>query len=155
MNKQSQRRHRQQPSSNPSRSNERWVWVAIFVGSAIIVAGVLLGDGSPNAVVGADTDPATVAEGEVLFSANCAVCHGADLRGTATGPPFLNATYAPNHHGAGAFQQAVALGVQPHHWDFGPMAPVEGLTTEDVDKIVAFVRSQQAAEGIFRDPTHP
>jgi hypothetical protein len=61
-------------------------------------------------------------------------------------------TYAPNHHGDEAFQRAVVAGVQPHHWNFGPMVPVEGLSRDDVSKIVAYVRSVQEAEGILRDP---
>ena len=99
-------------------------------------------------------DPEAVADGGALFAANCAVCHGADLGGTATGPPFLDVIYAPNHHADEAFQRAAAFGVQPHHWNFGPMAPVAGLTREDVALIVAFVRSEQEAVGIFRDPSH-
>lgn len=114
---------------------------------------VVGGGGTPSSV--APADPAIVAAGEELFLANCAACHGADLLGTGTGPPFLHAIYAPNHHGDEAFQRAVALGVQPHHWEFGPMAPVEGLTRDDVAKIVAFVRKQQQDAGIVRDPTHP
>jgi hypothetical protein len=35
------------------------------------------------------------------------------------------------------------------------MAPVEGLTRDDVANIVAFVREQQQDAGIVRDPTHP
>ena len=154
MSKRSQDGNRRKPSKSSSRGNERWVWAVVLVGVSIIVAGVAFGGGSLNEGVATDRDPAAIAEGEVLFSANCAACHGADLNGTETGPPFLNAIYAPNHHGAAAFQQAVAVGVQPHHWDFGPMPPVEGLTAEDVEKIVEFVRSRQEAEGIFRDPTH-
>lgn len=154
MSKRSQSGRNRQASKSSSSGNERWVWVVVLLGGAIIVAGVVFGGGSLNEGAATDRDPAAIAEGEALFTANCAACHGADLNGTATGPPFLNAIYAPNHHGAAAFQQAVAVGVQPHHWDFGPMPPVEGLTAEDVDKIVEFVRSRQEAEGIFRDPTH-
>ena len=38
--------------------------------------------------------------------------------------------------------------------DFGPMVPVQGLGRDDVAKIVAYVRTVQESEGIFRDPTH-
>ena len=80
--------------------------------------------------------------------------HGVDLRGTGTGPPFLDVIYAPNHHGDESFQRAVAGGVQPHHWGFGPMAAVPGLTRDDVAQIIDFVRSEQEAAGIFTDPSH-
>ncbi|HSM01581.1 MAG TPA: cytochrome c [Acidimicrobiia bacterium] len=100
-------------------------------------------------------DPAALAEGRQLFLANCAACHGVDLTGTGFGPPLLHRYYAPNHHSDEAFQQAVARGVVQHHWNFGSMDPVPGLTRDDVADIVAFVRAEQQAAGIFRDPSHP
>jgi len=109
---------------------------------------------APDDPATANRDPAMVAEGATLFAANCAVCHGSDLMGTATGPPFLHQYYAPNHHGDEAFQRAVAFGVVAHHWTFGDMAPLPHLTRDDVAKIVAFVRTEQEAAGIYRDPTH-
>ncbi len=120
-----------------------------------VVVAVMLSGGSIDTDAGQAVDGALAAAGEPLYAANCATCHGPDLRGTATGPPFLDAIYAPNHHGDEAFQRAVALGVVSHHWNFGPMAPVAGLTRDDVAKIVAFVRSQQQAADIMRDPSQP
>jgi hypothetical protein len=79
---------------------------------------------------------------------------GVAVSGTDTGPPFLNAIYAPNHHADEAFQRAVVGGVQPHHWNFGPMVPVDGLDRSDVALIIEFVRSQQETAGILRDPSH-
>lgn len=102
------------------------------------------GGGSGDAAVGA-----------TLYLRNCAVCHGTDLLGTVQGPPLLHQIYAPNHHSDEAFQRAVAFGVQPHHWDFGPMVPIPGLSRDEVAHIVAFVRQEQEAAGIFRDPSHP
>jgi mono/diheme cytochrome c family protein len=99
-------------------------------------------------------EPELVSRGEDLYQQNCATCHGEDLRGTETGPPFLDVIYAPNHHPDEAFQAAAAQGVQPHHWDFGPMPPVPAVDSEDVAAIVAFVRTQQFEAGIERDPSH-
>jgi mono/diheme cytochrome c family protein len=99
-------------------------------------------------------DPTIVAAGEVLYLTKCAVCHGSDLRGSGTGPPFLDVTYAPNHHPDEAFQRAVATGVQPHHWNFGPMAPIPDTTRDEVSLIVAFIRTRQEAAGILFDPRH-
>lgn len=124
------------------------VVVTVLIGALVILA---LAEEDPAPI---ERDPAGVAAGEEFFVASCAVCHGVDLRGSVTGPPFLLPTYAPNHHGEEAFQRAVAFGVQPHHWNFGPMPPIEGLSRDDVSKIVEYVRSVQEAEGIFRDPTH-
>ncbi|MCO6503757.1 MAG: cytochrome c [Acidimicrobiales bacterium] len=92
-------------------------------------------------------NPDLVAEGEQLYAASCAECHGADLRGTDKGPSLLSEVYEPGHHGDGAFLVAVVGGVRPHHWDFGPMPPIEGLTPEDVEAIVAFIRETQRVEG--------
>lgn len=102
--------------------------------------------GSSGLEVGA-SDPELVATGADLYAANCAQCHGAALRGTDQGPSFLSEVYEPGHHSDGAFLVAVMAGVAPHHWDFGPMPPVEGLTEPDVEAIVAFVRERQQSEG--------
>ncbi|MCO6502099.1 MAG: cytochrome c [Acidimicrobiales bacterium] len=103
-------------------------------------------------VVGSNTDiepqdPGLVATGADLYAANCAECHGEDLRGTDKGPSHLSILYEPGHHADGAFLFAVTRGVQPHHWNFGPMPPIDGLTPADVDAIVAFVRETQRIEG--------
>ena len=92
-------------------------------------------------------DPALVAAGAALYEANCAQCHGSDLRGTDQGPSHLSSVYAPSHHGDGAFLLAVMNGSAQHHWDFGPMPPIEGLSASQVDEIIAFVREQQRLNG--------
>ncbi|MDH3190021.1 MAG: cytochrome c [Acidimicrobiia bacterium] len=92
-------------------------------------------------------DPDLVAVGADLYAANCAECHGTDLRGTDKGPSHLSEVYEPNHHADGAFLFAVQAGSRGHHWSFGDMPPVGGLSTEDVEAIVAFVREQQRIEG--------
>jgi mono/diheme cytochrome c family protein len=91
---------------------------------------------------------ADAGRGRTLFEANCAKCHGQDLRGTTQGPPFLDPIYRPGHHADVTFYSAVKYGVMPHHWRFGPMSAVQGLTPEDVGDIVAFVRQEQRAAGI-------
>jgi mono/diheme cytochrome c family protein len=100
-------------------------------------------------------DPELVAEGEAAYKQTCAMCHGDDLKGTDSGPPFLDPIYAPNHHPDEAFFAAAANGVQPHHWDFGPMPPQTDVTPEEVQAIVAYVRTQQIEAGITEDPSHP
>lgn len=94
-----------------------------------------------------EQDRDLVEVGSTLYAANCAECHGEDLRGTDKGPSHLSEVYEPGHHSDEAFLVAVALGVAPHHWNFGPMPPVEGLTEGDVEAIVAFVREAQRVEG--------
>ena len=92
-------------------------------------------------------DALLVAEGDVLYQANCASCHGADLRGTALGPSHLSVVYQPGHHGDAAFALAAINGVRAHHWGFGDMAPIPGLSQEDLDRIIAHVRETQRIEG--------
>lgn len=87
--------------------------------------------------------------GRDLFANNCARCHGPAAGGTDSGPSFLSDIYVPSHHADEAFQRAVALGVQPHHWDFGAMPPVEDLTREQVADIVAYVRQLQRDAGLI------
>lgn len=89
-----------------------------------------------------------VERGELLFADNCAACHGPAGTGTASGPPLVHEIYEPGHHGDEAFQIAVARGVQPHHWDFGPMPPIPDLDRQDVTDITAYVRERQREAGI-------
>lgn len=87
--------------------------------------------------------------GQSVFEAKCAACHGANAAGTSgLAPPLVHKYYEPSHHADEAFQRAVALGVRQHHWSFGNMPPVEGLTRGDVKMIVAYVRELQRANGI-------
>jgi mono/diheme cytochrome c family protein len=120
----------------------------------ILVAGFLGACGSDGDTQPADQGDPLLAEGRSLYEENCSVCHGVDLQGTDAGPPFLSEIYAPNHHPDGSFYVAVEKGVQPHHWEFGPMPPQPSVTPEDVAAIVAYVRSQQVQAGITEDPSH-
>ncbi|MCA1241165.1 cytochrome c [Stappia stellulata] len=89
------------------------------------------------------------AEGAEIFSANCASCHGANAEGRAgEGPPLVHVIYEPGHHADGAFFLAVAQGVRQHHWTFGNMPPVAGVSPDEIARIVAYVRTLQRANGI-------
>lgn len=95
-----------------------------------------------------DDFQADPARGIELFAANCAGCHGADALGSDRGPPLIHRIYEPSHHSDLAFYRAIALGVHQHHWEFGDMAPVPGLSGEDAAHIIAWVRREQRAAGI-------
>ncbi|MBX3646326.1 MAG: cytochrome c [Rhodocyclaceae bacterium] len=86
--------------------------------------------------------------GKKLFETNCSSCHGVDLRGTKQGPPFLHPYYKTSHHRDVAFQLAAMNGVRAHHWQFGDMKPVPGLTPDDVAHVTSYVRYQQRQAGI-------
>ncbi len=118
--------------------------------SLVVMLLVISACGGQSAGIEAEIDPQDpelVATGAELYAANCAECHGDDLRGTDRGPSHLSEVYEPGHHADGAFLVAVLAGTPQHHWDFGPMPPVEGLSEADVEAIVAFVREQQRLEG--------
>lgn len=86
--------------------------------------------------------------GRATFAASCVECHGAEALGSDQGPPLVDSIYGPGHHSDEAFLVAVRRGVPAHHWTFGPMPAVDGLTDADVANIVAYVRSLQRAAGI-------
>jgi hypothetical protein len=56
--------------------------------------------------------------------------------------------YEPDHHADPAFQLAVARGVRAHHWRFGDMAPVPGVSESDVTAIIGYIRWLQRQAGI-------
>ncbi|MDE0343637.1 MAG: cytochrome c [Deltaproteobacteria bacterium] len=87
--------------------------------------------------------------GEALFNQRCAVCHGRNATGSVQGPPLVHRIYEPGHHSDMSFLLAVRRGVRAHHWRFGNMAPVPGLSEADVREIVRYVRALQRAKGIY------
>lgn len=89
------------------------------------------------------------ATGKTAFDASCASCHGQNAAGhEGKGPPLVHRIYEPGHHGDAAFAIAASRGVRAHHWRFGDMPPVEGLTKGDINNIVAYVRELQRENGI-------
>ena len=91
----------------------------------------------------------TAASGQAIFKINCSQCHGPSAGGTTQGPPLIHKYYEPNHHADGAFYRAATNGVRAHHWRFGNMPPIRTVTTQDVSKIIVFIRDVQKANGIF------
>jgi mono/diheme cytochrome c family protein len=97
--------------------------------------------------------PAQLSEQEQMgnraYDAFCAACHGANAQGQdGVAPPLVHSIYEPNHHGDMAFVLAAQNGVRAHHWRFGDMPPVEGVTKADVLSVVAYVRALQRENGI-------
>jgi len=72
--------------------------------------------------------------------------HGAG--GTGTAPPPIHPIYKPRHHPDAAFLRAAMDAVQSHHWSFGDMPPVEGISEKEVELIATFIRDVQRANGI-------
>jgi len=87
--------------------------------------------------------------GQNNFTKYCAACHGDYGLGTDSGPTFMHRVYEPNHHGDGAFYNAALNGIRAHHWKFGDMPPVEGISEAEIGPIVAYIRALQKANGVF------
>jgi mono/diheme cytochrome c family protein len=102
-------------------------------------------DGGAPSVASADLD-----RGAEVYAQSCASCHGTDLRGTERGPSHLSIVYEPNHHTDDAFRSAIANGAAQHHWNFGPMPAIAGLSADDVESVIAYVRAQQQEQGFER-----
>ena len=92
-------------------------------------------------------------EGEELFNRTCSVCHGAGAAGTQAGPPLVHELYRPGHHPDISFRNAVKNGVISHHWEFGHMPAQPGVSDEDIEKIICYVRELQIAGGIYEGET--
>ena len=138
--------------------------VCSFVLSLLLVAMVGCGEestpeyearGSSGAEGASESSPAlssTAREGEDLFNANCSVCHGLNAAGTNQGPTLIDRIYHPSHHPDFSFRNAVSKGVRQHHWVFGDMPPAAGVSSDDVEKIICYVREVQRTNGIFEGP---
>lgn len=85
--------------------------------------------------------------GQIAFEKSCAACHGVNALGTDKGPTLLHAFYKAGHHGDASFENAAKRGVRQHHWRFGDMPPVAGITDAEILSITKYVRELQAANG--------
>ena len=130
--------------------------LALAVALALLA---MLGCGGEPAREPSDAGAAGLSEtaraGEKLFNANCSTCHGVGGVGTDQGPPLVHKIYEPGHHPDFSFRNAALKGVRSHHWDFGDMPPVPGVTPDEVDKIICYVRQTQQANGIYEGDGPP
>ncbi len=88
-----------------------------------------------------------IPDGAEVYQQFCAECHGVDLRGTDKGPSQLSIIYEPNHHGDYAYRVAIRDGTREHHWWFGDMPPVEGISDLEIEKVISFIRAAQQRLG--------
>lgn len=132
--------------------------LVLLVGSAVAVVAMVLffrgaptGGGSGDSLAEVTVPQLTdiQMQGEAVFKTNCASCHGVNAAGKdGFGPPLVHKIYEPSHHGDMAFVLAVKQGVRAHHWKFGNMPPVAGVSDQEVQAIIAYVRALQRANGI-------
>ncbi len=125
---------------------QKW-FAALALAGGLIAITACGDDAEVGTATTSSTAPGTGGTGAALYAQSCASCHGADLRGTDKGPSHLSVVYEPNHHSDDSFRNAVANGVGAHHWNFGDMAPVTGLSEAEVDAIIAYVREVQTRDG--------
>ena len=111
------------------------------IASAAVVSACLLG-AAANAAETVQI-PFKLAKGQLLYEKYCASCHGQQLDGTDKGPPLIHPFYKPSHHGDQSFYRAALKGTRQHHWNFGDMEPVPGITPGKMDRIVPYVRYYQ------------
>ena len=79
--------------------------------------------------------------GQRLYLQHCAGCHGKTIGGSINGPPLIE--YGSAHHSDETFYRAVSNGVKQHHWKYGDMPPVKGISSNEVGSIITFVREVQ------------
>lgn len=117
------------------------------IAGLLAISGFVVACGSPDSAPAGQSVGSAESNGADVYAASCASCHGADLRGTDKGPSHLSIVYEPNHHGDDAFRSAIANGAPQHHWNFGDMEPIEGLSGDQVEAVIAFVRAEQQRVG--------
>jgi len=132
--------------------------LSLLLGGMVVLAAAIMisrsgGGGGGELIVDVKVPnfSALAQEGEPLFNANCAACHGANAGGSDKAPPLIHTTYNPGHHADEAFYRAVQNGVRAHHWRFGNMPRVD-VPRDDIAKIILYVRELQQANGIATRP---
>jgi ubiquinol-cytochrome c reductase cytochrome c subunit len=111
---------------------------AVLIGVGLLITGGVYA-GASAAVASTEDDSAastlTVEDGQKLFQANCATCHGLDLQGSENGPSLYGV-------GALSVEFQVGTGRMPLQAQ-GPQAPDKPVqfTDEQVRAMAAFVQS--------------
>jgi cytochrome c oxidase cbb3-type subunit 3 len=83
----------------------------------------------------APADPAVIARGRQIFSANCSFCHGSDARGGEGGPNLIRSqTVLDDNNG-----ELIAVVVQNGRPDKG--MPKFDLSTQEIASIAAFIHA--------------
>jgi len=126
--------------------------LSVLTNQKASAAGMYHGPAGPSPITGLPKNPKVpfqFGRGMQEFQKKCSVCHGKWAEGTADkGPPLIHPYYEPSHHDDDSFFRAALSGVQAHHWHFGDMPPVIGVTNQDIKQIVQFIRWWQRENGI-------
>lgn len=143
--------HKAYQPNTTHRPRRRAMLLFAVLGSLLAVSACNKSDAPPPGVTQGKpvTGEEQVAAGEALFDQHCARCHGAGAAGSDSGPPLVHKIYEPGHHPNEAFYRAAAAGVRAHHWQFGNMPKLSGVSTTDMTAIIAYVRKLQRDAGIY------
>jgi len=114
-------------------------WIASAVTAGLVVLASSCGDDGGDSAAG---------RGAAIYRANCSACHGADLRGAATGPSLLLTIYGPDELSDAAIRDAIRNGVSEQRFDLGEMPANRALGENQVGLIIDHIRDVQAAEGL-------
>ena len=88
--------------------------------------------------------------GKKIFESNCIECHGKNAVGKKKiGPPLIHKIYESSHHNDSTFYRAVEMGVRGHHWTFGDMPAIDGITRNEVKAVISYIRELQRENNIF------
>ena len=120
--------------------------VALIGAGLLITGGIYAGASAAFAATDTPTVASaalTVEDGEKLFQANCATCHGLDLQGTGAGPSLIGV-------GELAVEFQVATGRMPLQAQSpqAPQKPVQ-FTDDQIEAMASYVQS------VAPGPTYP
>lgn len=136
-------------ADNPRLSKCGILLATIVVAGAIVIWQSHTGSQPPTTIrVTVPSLSTDAQEGQAIFEAKCAGCHGVNAAGSSNGPPLIHKIYEPSHHADITFNLAVKRGVRAHHWRFGNMPPVPGVDDAQITLIAGYVRELQRANGI-------
>lgn len=91
-------------------------------------------------------------QGQKIFNATCANCHGENGSGSLDGPPLIHDIYNPGHHSNQAIISAIKNGSRQHHWIYGDMPAQPEITFSQIPAIITFIRETQNQNGIESRP---
>lgn len=89
-----------------------------------------------------DVNPAR-REGQLLYVKRCAVCHGDRAKGTVHGPALARGQISLD----ATLPLASPEGLREKHAQYGDMAPIEDLSSEQAAQIAVFVQSIDRQSG--------
>ncbi len=139
------------PRALPLSCALQWVLIGALGIGVVALAIYATFDGTTDVTVPALS--AAARQGQALFAAPCAECHGENATAGDRGPPLIHDTDNPGHHGDRAFHRAATpRGVRQHHWSHGNMPPQPSVSRADMGGIIRFVRETQAANDIVYRP---